>query len=355
MEENPQIEEEFTLDNDFDYSDPDIWNKKAFFFDGDYESEDTFAKYGYNRDEVIGLLWMRQMRQIVTGCGLSLFIAIDGRHRTGKSRFAVTLASLFDRGFWPHKEDRIIRSAEQLLDQVEAIQLNGTKNPVLIVDEAGASMNNQEYFDKLNRALVKAMTVIGYLHPTIIFIAPLKEFVLKGIQKMTHVYLKLSRYSNDYTVVSPYNLEFSTFRQKMMYRHHKVNLFDTPIQVNQIRFYLPPKEINNWYDQYEKLQKPILIKDIREHSKLKTGSVKEIDPKAEELMSKVKSNIKTFESSRNKKTGKVRLDARFIKTTFGVSSELSYYVKKRIENEINLSVTPQPQENKQTEAKKEDI
>lgn len=328
----PQLPE---LPLDFDASDPRIWTRRCFIFDKSLEPEDYFTEHGYSKEEILALLWVRKMRHIVTKNGLSLFITVDGRHRSGKSRFAVTLATLWDRGFELHAKDRMIRSAEQLLDLVEKFQLKNTKNPVIIVDEAGASMNNQEYFEKMNRAIIKCLTVIGYLHPTIIFIAPLKEFVLKGIQKMSHVYLRVQRSSNDFCTIRPYDQEFNPFKQKVLMHRQKVEMFGTPIQIDRIRFYMPPKHINDWYDTYEKEMKPLLVHEIREGSKDKMR-FKDMDPRAIELITKIKANLSTF--SEQKKSGKLRINARFVKTSFGVSSELSHYVKTVIENEVNKGI-----------------
>lgn len=244
-----------------------IWGSTFYAYDSHLEPEDQLKKYGWTRNEIIGVYWLRNLRRVVKLKGLSLFITIDGRHRSGKSRFAVTMACLCDKTFEKDMEHRIVRNAEQLLELVSELDRDKVDCPVIVIDEAGASLSSNDWFEKVQKACMLTLQIIGYLHPTIFFIAPVKDLILSGVRKMSHVHMKFVRSNKQYTTLIPYEIEYNTLKGKYYYKKYVMQLFGQKIIVRRVKVSLPPKEIDDRYDKFEKERKPEMLKAIHDDSK----------------------------------------------------------------------------------------
>ncbi len=335
------------IPEDFNPNDENIWEKNCFAFDFSSEPDVDFSEYDLSSEDVLGLIWLKNLREVVTSQGLSLFITVDGRHRTGKSRFVATMSCLFDKTFEKHMEERIVQSAEELLRLVEKIDREQIKNPVIVVDEAGATVSSMDWFEKVQKAIVKTMTVIGYLHPTIIFITTVRDLVLSGIRKMSHVYMKVTRSNNRYACVVPYDIQYNSMRKK--YYHHRqiVRINGIPITLNKVKVTLPPPEIDERYSKIELSRKPQLLQEIKDDvKKAKIKSQRQI-PDLKELANSVAENFEDFKTSRSR-AGDRRVDVDIIAVKYRVPYRYAKVVKREAEILLNA-------EKGDVEAKKENV
>jgi hypothetical protein len=228
------------------------------------EPSETLWELGFTQSEFLAIAWLSRLRAQVTRTGLSLFITVDGRHRSGKSRCWVAIACLFSDSFAKDKKKFIVRDADDMLNLVEECDQKKIINPVIIVDEAGSALNSADWYENIQKAIIKTMTIIGYLHPTIVFLAPIKNLILSGIRQMSHVHVKMTRSSNSYSCAVPYEVHFNSLKSKAYFKKFRITLFGQPKVVDNIRVSLPPKAIDDEYALIEQERKPLMLRDIKE-------------------------------------------------------------------------------------------
>lgn len=325
------------LPADFDPSDPALWKSGFQAHNAQLEPATDLKKLGFSRGELTGLLWLRGMRNSVVDLGLSLFITVDGRHRSGKSRFFATMGVLFSNAFEKNMDKYIISDADGLLNIVEHIDANKIENPIIIVDEAGSALNSADWYERIQKAIIKTLTIVGYLHPTIIFIAPIKDLVLSGIRKMSHIHIKITRNSNKYTTIIPYEVHYNSLKGKPYYKKIKVTLFGQPIKVNCVRATLPPKSIDDAYSAIEAKRKPVMLKDIRSDAMKAEIKQKREVIDFDEISDFVVKNFEFFKADRSKPDLR-RVDTNMIRAKFRIPTRDADTIKRFAEKKLNGGV-----------------
>jgi hypothetical protein len=258
-----------------EYGKPSRWKQQVHCVDPDSEglaSADDIAAFDMN--ELVGLNTLMRIRDEVARKRLSLFVTVEGRHRSGKSVATAAIGALFSTQFERHMDKFVVKDAQGMLDVVAMIEKKKIKFPFIMVDEAGASMNSAEWFDKIQKAIVKTMTIIGYLHPTIFFISPIKDFILKGIRKMSHMHIRVSRANDKYAVLKIFKMSYNSFNGKTFPKYYRIRLFGMPIKVKGIKISLPPPHVYDQYKEVELGRKPEMLEDIR--TDVRRGQVKEM-------------------------------------------------------------------------------
>jgi len=114
--------------------------------------------------------------------GYSPIIAIVGKQRSGKSFFAVWFSELIFR-FFHHGEDFDV-TKNTFFDPEESIGMMGKAflEPI-ILDEAGALFNTQEWFEKIVITMNKVIITQGYHANTYLILSPFSNDVAKSIRK----------------------------------------------------------------------------------------------------------------------------------------------------------------------------
>jgi len=306
------------LPANFDPSDPQLWERRCYAYDAQMEPDGNITDLGFTREELIGLVLFRQLRAEVVKKGLSLFITVDGRHRSGKSRFIAVLGSLFSEEFKENLKKFIVSDANSLLNLVEEIDAKKILNPFIMVDEAGSAMNSADWYERIQKAIIKTMTIIGYLHPTIVFLAPIKDLILSGIRKMSHIHLKITRSNNNYACVVPYNVHYNSFRGKPFFSKFKLNIFGMPIRLNSLRVSLPPKELDAAYSAIELERKPIMLREIRNDAVKAAIKEKRDVLDYEEISDFIVKNPKLFESEKSRPDA-LKFNSNLVKAKFRCS------------------------------------
>jgi len=226
------------------------------------------------------------------------------------------MGSLFSKEFRDNMERYIVSTSDQLLDLIAYIEKNHIEDPVILVDEAGASLNAADWFEAMNRAIVKTFTIIGWLKPTILFLAPNKDFILSSIRKMSHWLIKVSRSSNDYSTIIPYEQIHSSLDSKPISRKPRILFHGRLLKLTKIKVMLPPKSIDDKYDLIEKARKPLMISEIREDM-IKTKNIS-LKPAADidQLTEFVVQNPEKFSSGKKRTSNEWKIDADIIENKF---------------------------------------
>jgi hypothetical protein len=357
MEIPPQQTQETPPQNNLppDLINPDMWVGSCYGFDKEMEPSAHLYELGFTQEEFIAIAWLSRLRAQVTRTKLSLFITVDGRHRAGKSRAIAAIACLFSDAFRKNMRKFIVQDADQLLNLIEEIDTKKIKNPVIIIDEAGSSLNSGDWYEAISKSVIKTMTILGYLRPTIFFLAPLKGLILSGIRNMSHVHIKMTRGSNKYAVMVPYEILFNTLKNKPYFRKFRITLFGQPKIISHVRITLPPGDIDSEYSSIEKERKPLMLKDIREDSlksKIKVArEVVDYDNIAEIVIGQYEKFSLSI-----KRGGKRLVNAQLIRTKFKLSTQdanaIQAIVNKRLEQE---DMALKPAEQKESEERKKDL
>lgn len=301
----------------------------------DYLNEvDSEWNYGnFNSQEILALAYLSSLRRQVTDVGLTYLAAFDGRHRSGKSIAATTFGYLWDPTFWPQYESRMVQEPKEFMDALERIDQNKINGAVIQVDEAGVSMANSEWYERWMKTLTKTVQMFGYLHPVVFFVAPIKDFVDSRLRRMFHAYYAVSRYSSENSVIKPYNVSYSTIRNKWYYRKPIVRFGDQRIKLEKIVLGKPPKEIIDRYENYEQGVKSRMLSDFI--SDMRCEETKQVKQK-KDLMSVVAHVCKNYYlfQAKSSKPDKILLDIPLIKYGLDLSTEESRYVKLQAEKQL---------------------
>ena len=288
-------------------------------------------QYGdYSMQEVLAIAMLASTRRQVTDAGLTNLTAFDGRHRSGKSLTALTIAYLWDPTFWPYFESRLVQEPKQFMNALETIDKDKIKNPVIQVDEAGVSMASSEWYERWMKTLAKTVQMFGYLHPTVFFVAPIKDFVDSRLRKMFHAYYNISRFNADYSVLTPYNVHYSTIKNKWYYKKPIVKYGGQNIRVEKIRVSKPPAFLVERYMEYEKGIKGKMLEgfiaDIRADEEKEVLKEKDL----EAIIKWVVANYTIFQT-RTSSADNIILDKPVVQYKFKLSTNESQYVKNQAE------------------------
>ena len=325
-----------------------MWPHRRYAFHAELENEDELDVMRLSRSQLLAITWVKRMRDVITKVRKSLIITVEGGHRSGKSLFFFCLADLFDYTFFNNREDRVITDPGKLLELIKILQAKNTPNPVIIIDEAGATMNNQDFQQAIQKAIIKVLTVIGYLHPTIIFISTSKDFISAGLRKMANVHVRMKRNSAQYAWLYAYEFEHNSMFNKGWYKRPKIKVLGVPTRISRIKVFKPPQRIMDAYAEIEKKRKPQVVDDAMDILRPKTrqGRKLERQKQIETIMKEVQAAPERF--ARKLKSGKVVLNKYKIAATFKVAPGMADMVKHLVEDKINMEVVKH-EENDDTE------
>lgn len=161
--------------------------------------------------------------------GYSPIIVIVGGQRTGKSFFAVWLAWWLHSYFHPDVPFDVAKYT--FYDPVASIAMVGEADhePILI-DEAGATFNKQEWYEKVSLAMNKIIQTQAYKCNCYIFIAPFGNDIVKAFRKHFDYMAFVASRGNVvvYKIIKKYN-EINDVKIKMhFYEKIRIRKPDVP-------------------------------------------------------------------------------------------------------------------------------
>lgn len=317
-------------------NDPEELFAPMYMFD--FRKGDSFYyKSGLSKRNILGMIFIKHLYDITHKDGMSLLMTVDGRHRSGKSRMWVTIGALLDRGFLKDMEKRIVTNAEVLLNLVNELDVKKIHHPVIIVDEAGNALNSGDWYEKMQKAIIKTLTVIGYLHPTIIFITTNSDLILSGVRKQAHMYVRVDRFDNKHCCATVYHLKVNPINRKQYYKRPRIRLDRDRYILARLFFPLPPEWLDERYRLFEEAMKPRLLREI--HDDVMKADVKELKQmfdheKAADMVAK---NYTSFQNERQRKLagrGDIKIDSNYIKAKLKCSKSDADLVKDMAERRI---------------------
>ena len=188
------------------------WEREGLMFNkNDF---DLFPNLVINSQELNALAFLKRRREQVHITGLTLLAHFDGRHRSGKSVSAALIAAIWDKTFLKNFERRVVHNAEDFLEEMRRIEKEGIMGAVILVDEAGQSMGASDWYQQFADAIQKSIQVFGYLHIIILFVSPVKDFLLSGLRKMTNMYIRVKRFNNQEANLIIYDIDYGLRKNK---------------------------------------------------------------------------------------------------------------------------------------------
>ena len=262
------------------------WKAAATYFD--FEGEQP-PELPIPTPNVLGILVLKQLYQRVHRLKKSLIIHIDGQHRSSKSTTACLIGTILDRTFIPNFNKRVVHTSEALIAAISEIEQKKIHGAVIICDEAGANLNNMKYFENVAQAISESVQVLGYLRVVIIFVSPMRGFILSSLRQMTHLYFHTRRGSNDYSICQMYALKYDPFHEKNYKQRPVVRLFGSRIIVPSLKIYKPPAWLLEKYQALEQERKPILLESLRTRS-MGEDKPKQNKPDVAQLLAKIRND-----------------------------------------------------------------
>lgn len=312
------------------------YEKEAYAFD---MGGDPLKKLAYPTPTLLGLAIQKKWYRRVKGLRKTLIMHVSGEHQSWKSIFASRLAFTLDPTFTkpcPTIDDatdnfrkRVIHSPESFLDAIQDIQQNNIFGAALVIDEAGASMNKQAYYEKIIQAVNKTIQILGKYRVIIIFVSPVRDFIVASLRKMTHVYIHADRYSNEFTHLTVYNIKFNPYKEVPYKEKIRIRLFGSKIIVPNIKLYKSPTWLIDKYHIIEDERKPALLEQIRED-----GMAGEIQKKERVDTGKIIADVvERWDEFKGKKMlfGTISLHTGTISEKFNLSQFKASYIKRAAE------------------------
>ena len=300
----------------------------AFFLPKDYVPPE---KHGLTDENLLALAYFKQWWREVFVLKKSRMKSFDGVHRSGKSVSSAVAGYLLDKTFFDRMQYRVVQDHYEFMDELERNKKQGIKGAYMQVDEAGVSMGSDDWYESWAKTLNKTMQMFGYQCPQIAFTLPVMDFALSKIRKMLHGYHAVSRSSNLYSTVVPYNLKYSTIRKKLLNPHPTVSLFDMRVKLTSFRMPKPPPKLIDKYESIANPSKDDMLDAFISDSKSARAERQQEAVDVEKAAKQVFENIDIF--AFKKKSGKVVFDEAMIETKFGVKPKHAKLIKRLAERQ----------------------
>ena len=307
------------------------WKAEGFTWD----SKNMNYNKNFDYDELLGLYYLMRKRREVVELKKSWLAHFQGGHRQGKTISAITLGYIFDPTFYDHFEKRLCVSREQYADALDQIKRLKRRGCVIIVDEAGTSVNSSEWFTSWMRAIQSSFEVMGYLSPIVFFCSPVRDYVSTKLSKMFNTQFDCNRTSLTETTLTPYNLKYNTIKKKFFYRFPVVRFQNKRITLKRLVIKRPPQWLIDRYEgkSFEQKDEKLdsYIDTIKQSAILDT--VKErVD--LDVLVEKVTKNWRFFKDE-GARGNKIKIDVSELKYQLELKNDLALLVKKRAEKILN--------------------
>jgi len=243
------------------------------FFQQDFDSiypaptPERIAKAYFNR------IWRKLHIE-----NFSFLITFYGLHRVGKSLGAVSFAYIIDPTFEENMELRVVYDSKSLIKAFKAIRESKIKGGAVIVDEAGSGdLSAQRWYEEMAKIVSANLQSIGYLNPFIGFVTQNFSFINATARRLSNGVFEVYRPSNRYSVIKPFWIENNPwmtgfYRKYPIFCENRNNIASNVYKVNRIKIGLPPKDIQERYEQHSQDHKDKFLEDSEQELELVEAS-----------------------------------------------------------------------------------
>jgi len=286
----------------------------------------------FTEEELIGVAYLKSVRDEVVKRKFSYLASFDGRHRSGKSIGAASLADIWDPKFFDEMQYRIVQHHTEFADVLERIEKSGQKGAVIMVDEAGASMGSSDWYEGWMKNLSKSVMVLGYLLPIILFVAPVKDFVDARLRKMFHAYYKVDRPTDHgnrtFSYLTPYRMKYNSIYKKPYHQKPIIRIMGEKKTVKRLKLFASSQVVER-YAELELHRKPKMLEEFYKGIRHQEVKKQREMPNIEEIANFVVKNYKSFEAETSKPE-KIVIDGDLVKANYtNLTFRLANTVKKK--------------------------
>lgn len=191
--------------------------------------------------------WIRHIkRQIFNNKNFILFIG--GKPGTGKSWSAIGIAKMLNKDF---TMDRVVFRASDLMKIINDPIYQNKKGIVIIWDEAGIELSNQNWFNLVNKMINFLMQTFRHRNFILIFTSPFKDFIQASTRKLIHAEFTTTKINRKEETcwIKPKLIQYNDHNKKYYYKYllKKVGPAIVPIKIWKIK-----KTDKALIDAYEK-------------------------------------------------------------------------------------------------------
>lgn len=254
-----------------------LYGSSTYTFDRHDEDELRCISFNLSEKEMLAVAFLRHLRMDVVDMNKSLIMGFGGKHRSGKSLMATTIAYMLDPTFWERRQFRIVQTAEAFSTEMEYIRKNRIKGACIIIDEGGVVVPSDSFYEEWYKILNQSIQIMGYLNPIIFFCAVIRDNIGAKFRKLFHMQAQCSRYSNEFNKTKIYYLHYDDIKGKTIPKRPRVRLFGRRHILNSVEFGKPPQFI---IDAYRELTEPMKDKALESHNKKIANFAAEGDVKA---------------------------------------------------------------------------
>jgi hypothetical protein len=294
--------------------------------------DDILSKLPITDQELLFLAWLKHNYNELHSNNKSLIMGFEGRHRSGKSIGAVTIAYMIDHTFWPRMEQRIVSTPQEFMREINIIAEQKIKGGVIIIDEGGVTLPSDAYYEEWYKTLNKVFQMFGYLNPCVFFCAVLRDNVGAKFRKLFHVIVRVKRPSNDFSHFNIYNLEYNPMFAKYMHSRPKVRIAGKTITMLKAKVGRPPQFIIDRYDNFSIYQKDNLRKEFTDKIE-SAGKPKKKKVDLGEITKHVFDNAQLYYGKRSK-PGAPIIDATRIRYRHNLTADVARYIKEEVEQKL---------------------
>lgn len=263
----------------------------------------------YNRERTIlpekdyyFFAYLRSLRQRTHKFGFSNLTTVAGPHQSGKSTSSCVLSWLIDETFKDNFEKRVIYDPADLKEHIRKADRCHSINQrdigqAIVLDEAGNTVEAQNYYSEVSREFNKVLQMMGYLKPIIFFICPIRRGIDSKIRDMANFHYNIRRpNTREFTLISPRELKYDNITNRTWTKRPIIRYYGEKILLNNIKIYGIPSEILKRYKDLEKYKSEQIQK---EYENTKASEEKKLDEiEIDRYVEKVIDNLPGFLNSR---------------------------------------------------------
>lgn len=195
------------------------------------------------------VLWLNKQYRKVHKEKWNILSCVVGLPRTGKSVFATSMCKLLNPDFDINND--VVYTEKQFRRRIENIDSIGE---TIVWDEAGVGMSARDWYKIQNKEIGKMLQTMGHLRPIIWFVTPDASYIDSQARKLFHFFFEARNRTNNYTYIRPFNIKVDKRSGKVLYMYPRL-VKNGLHRMTGLRFYKPPKDFIDEYDQHSNPQK----------------------------------------------------------------------------------------------------
>lgn len=307
-----------------------------------YWDLDFYEIYPVPTAEQFAIKYLNELYLKLHCFDFSLLITFYGRHRTGKSLAAVSIANMLDPTFEPNLEHRVVYTAQAFISEMKKIRAERIKGAGIIFDEAGAGeLSNERWYEETAKIINAELQACGYLNPFIAFVTPNFGFINTHARKLSQAVYEMNRTHMAYAEIKPLWIRSTPWTSSLMRNYPIVcemvnGTMSNVYKITRLKINLPPKDIMNRYNKVSQSFKDQLMDASEDELKASAAERKQRMAKSvsiDTIVTEVYKNRKEF--LRTPRGKAPYINEELVRHRYKLSARDARLVKALVEKDIS--------------------